>query len=396
MKRARLLDLREIYRRELLDSVVPFWLNHSLDQVNGGQFNSLDRDGSVFDTDKSMWLQGRALWMFAKLYNEVEARADWLEAARHIYDFIMRCGFDSDGRMFFAVTADGRPLRKRRYLFTETFAIIGLAEYARATGDARALERALATYRLVVDHLRNPGRLDPKVFPQTRRAKAHNVSMIMLATTQELRLAAGPDPLFEELVDEALDQIVNHFLDEEAQAVFEVLGVDNERLDTDDGRRVTPGHAMESAAFVMHEAMARADQTLIPPALKMIDYSMARGWDEEYGGLLYFVDAEGKPPTRLEWDMKLWWPHAEALYALLLAYHLSRDQKYADWFERMHDWTFQHFPDPEYGGWYGYLRRDGSLSTPLKGGMWKGFFHTPRALWLCWRLLGDMLARTTA
>ena len=392
MRRARLLELREIYRRELLDSVVPFWLNHSLDREHGGQFNSLDRDGSVFDTDKSMWLQGRALWMFAKLYNEVEARADWLEAARHIYDFIMRHGFDSDGRMFFAVTADGRRLRKRRYLFTETFAIIGLAEYARATGDARALQRALATYRLVVDHLRNPGKLTPKVFPQTRRAKAHNVSMIMLATTQELRLAAEPDRLYAEVIDDALDQILNHFLDEEAQAVFEVLGVDNERLDTDDGRRITPGHAMESAAFVMHEAMARADQSLIPPALKMIDFSMARGWDEEYGGLLYFVDAEGKPPTRLESDMKLWWPHAEALYALLLAYHLSRDQKYAEWFERMQEWTFRHFPDPEYGGWYGYLRRDGSLSTPLKGGLWKGFFHTPRALWLCWKLLGDMLA----
>ena len=339
-----------------------------------------------------MWLQGRALWMFAKLYNEVEKRQAWLDAARHIYDFIMRHGFDSDGRMFFAVTADGRPLRKRRYVFTETFAIIGLAEYARATGDSAALQRAVDTYRLVVDHLRQPGKLEPKVFPGTRRAKAHNVSMIMLATTQELRLAAPPDTLFAELVDDALDQILNHFLDEAAAAVFEVLGAEHERLDTDDGRRITPGHALESAAFVMHEAIARDDQSLIPPALKMIDYSMARGWDEEYGGLLYFVDAAGKPPTRLEWDMKLWWPHAEALYALLLAYHLSGDDQYARWFEQMHEWTFRHFPDPEFGGWYGYLHRDGSLSTPLKGGMWKGFFHTPRALWLCWKLLGEMLA----
>ena len=121
MKRTRLLELREIYRQELFDSVIPFWLKHSLDHDNGGQFNSLDRDGSVFDTDKSMWLQGRALWMFAKLYNEVEARAEWLEAARHIYDFIARYGFDSDGRMFFSVTADGRPLRKRRYLFYRDF-----------------------------------------------------------------------------------------------------------------------------------------------------------------------------------------------------------------------------------------------------------------------------------
>jgi N-acylglucosamine 2-epimerase len=391
MKRARLLELRELYRQELFERVIPFWLNHSLDHEHGGQFNSLDRDGTVFDHDKSMWLQSRTLWMFAKLYNEVERRPAWLNAARHIYEFIMRCGFDEDGRMFFAVTADGRPLRKRRYLFTETFAIIGLAEYARATGDDAALHRAIDTYRLVVDHLRQPGKLEPKIYPQTRRAKAHNVSMIMLATTQELRLAAPPNPLHVEVVDNALDQILNHFLDEEAEAVFEVRGMDDEALDSDDGRRITPGHAMESAAFVMHEAISRNDNSLIPPALKMIDYSMARGWDEEYGGLFYFVDAAGKPPTRLEWDMKLWWTHAEALYALLLAYHLSGDSIYATWFEQMHGWTFQRFPDPEYGGWYGYLHRDGSLSTPLKGGMWKGFFHAPRALWLCWKLLGDML-----
>jgi len=392
MKRERLLELREIYRRELFDSVIPFWLNHSLDHQHGGQFNSLDRAGSVFDSDKSMWLQSRALWMFAKLYNEVEQRRQWLAAARHIYDFIMRHGFDRDGRMFFAVTADGAPLRKRRYLFTETFAIIGLAEYARATGDIDALQRAVSTYRLVVDHLRNPSKLEPKIFPQTRRSKAHNVSMIMLATTQELRLAAQPDPLYAEVVDDALDQILHHFLDEEAEAVFEILGADGEGLDTVDGRRLTPGHAMESAAFVLHEAIERQDESMIPPALKMIDFSLARGWDDDYGGLLYFVDVDGKPPTRLEWDMKLWWPQAEALYALLLAYHVSGAEKYARWFERMQDWTFQHFPDPEYGGWYGYLHRDGSVSTPLKGGMWKGFFHTPRALWLCWKLLGEMLA----
>lgn len=304
----------------------------------------------------------------------------------------MRCGFDRDGRMFFAVTGDGHPLRKRRYLFTETFGVIGLAEYARATGDAAAMERAKSTYQLVVDHLRNPSKLEPKVYSETRRAKAHNVSMIMLATTQELRLTAPPDALYLQVVDDALHQILNHFLDEEAEAVFEVLDVDGERLDTADGRRITPGHAMESAAFVMHEAIEREDNALIPPALKMIDCSLARGWDAQYGGLLYFVDVDGKPPTRLEWDMKLWWPQAEALYALLLAYHLSGDETYARWFERMHEWTFHHFPDPEYGGWYGYLHRDGSVSTPLKGGLWKGFFHSPRALWLCWKLLAEMVA----
>ena len=390
MKPARLRAYHENYRRELFDQVVPFWLRHSLDHQHGGQFTCLDRDGTVFDTDKAMWLQGRALWMFAKLYNTVQQRDEWLVAARHQYDFIMRHGFASDGRMFFALSADGRPLRKRRYIFTETFAVIGLAEYARATGDSAALQRAVDTYRLVIDLLQKPGALPSKILLPERRGKSHSLSMILLATTQELRLAAPPDPLYDRIVDEALRQIINHFLDESAAAVFEQLSPSNQRLDTAEGRKLTPGHAMESAAFILHEAQARADDSLIAPALKMIDYSMQRGWDAEYGGLLYFVDVDGKPPTQLEWDMKLWWPHSEALYALLLAWHISRDAKYADWFTQMHDYTFAHFPDDEYGGWYGYLRRDGSLSTPLKGGMWKGFFHTPRALWLCWRLLGQM------
>ena len=390
MNQARLEQYREIYRQELFDRVIPFWLRHSLDTEHGGQFTCLDRDGAVFDTDKAMWLQGRALWMFAKLYNTVQPREEWLAAARHQYDFIMRHGFDSDGRMFFALTADGRPLRKRRYLFTEAFAIIGLAEYARATGDAQALQRAIATYRLVIDLLNMPNALPPKTLLPERHGKTHSLSMILLATPPELRLAAPPAPLYEQVVDAALGQIINHFLDDSAAAVFELLGPNNERLDTAEGRKITPGHALESAAFILHEAQARADESLIAPALRMIDYSMQRGWDAEYGGLLYFVDVDGKPPTPLEWDMKLWWPHSEALYALLLAWHSSGDAKYATWFEQMHDYTFARFPDADDGGWYGYLRRDGSLSTRLKGNLWKGFFHTPRSLWLCWRLLGEM------
>ncbi len=177
--------------------------------------------------------------------------------------------------------------------------------------------------------------------------------MIMLATTQELRLATAPDTRHQEVVDEALDNILNHFLDDEAGAVFEVLGADNQRLDTDDGRRITPGHAMESAAFIMHEAIERQQDELLAPAMRIIEYSMVRGWDKKYGGLLYFVDIDGKPPTRLEWDMKLWWPHIKALYALLLAFNLSGDDKYARWFKLMHEWSFAHFPDPEYGGWSG-------------------------------------------
>jgi N-acylglucosamine 2-epimerase len=389
MNQQRITELKEIYRKALLDDVVPFWLKHTLDHENGGYFNNVGPDGEIYDTDKSMWLQGRAVWMLSKLYNTVEKRQEWLDAATLIYDFMVQHGFDTDGRMFFATTADGKPLRKRRYIATETFGTIACSEYAIATGDKDALKRAKDTYRLILDLINTPGRLEPKTFPQTRQTKAHGLQMVLLSTTQQIRLA-DDDPLHKEVVDNALDQILNQFMRPEIPALLENLDADGNRMDSVDGRIVNPGHAIESAWFIMEEARHRNDDTLIKRALEIIEWSLEIGWDKEYGGLLYFVDVEGKPPTQLEWDMKLWWPHTESIYALLLAYHLTGDKKWANWYEKMHEWTFAHFPDPKNGEWYGYLHRDGSVSTPLKGGMWKGMFHVPRGLWCCMMLLDEM------
>ena len=391
MKSARLQELRELYRHDLLDSVVPFWLAHSLDREYNGYLTCLDRNGSVFGTDKQVWGQGRGTWLFSKLYNTVDRREEWLEAARCGYRFLVAHCFDSDGRMFFRVTRDGRPLRKRRYLFSEAFGVIACAEYFRATGDGRALQRAKATYRLMVDLHRTPGALPPKVFPETRVTKAHAMPMILLATTQELR-QVDTDSLYTEVVDDALHEVLHHFVNREERALFETVGTNGERLDSPEGRCINPGHAIESAWFIMHEGRYRDDPGLIQQALEILEWSLEWGWDDEYGGLLYFVDAEGKPPEQLEWDMKLWWPHSEALYALLLAHHLTGEAKYLAWYEKVHEWSFAHFPDPEYGEWFGYLHRDGSLSTTLKGNMWKGPFHVPRAMWLCLRLLEEMKA----
>lgn len=392
MEQTRIHQLKEIYRRSLLDDVIPFWLRHGLDHQYGGFLTSLDRDGAVYDTDKSVWFQGRGTWMFAELYNTVERRPEWLEAARLGYDFLTRHCFDSDGRMFFSVTREGRPLRKRRYVFSESFAVIACAEYAQATGSEAALNQAKETYRLMLHYLKTPGLLPPKTIPETRQSKAHAIPMILIATTQELR-QADSDPFYQTVIDESLHEILNHFVRRDERAVLETVGPNGERLDSAEGRRINPGHAIESAWFVLREALYRQDQSLIPPALNMLNWSLERGWDREYGGMLYFVDAEGKPPINLEWDMKLWWPHTEALYALLLAHHLTGDAAYADWFEKVHDWTFAHFPDPEHGEWYGYLHRDGSVANPAKGSLWKGPFHIPRGLLLCMQILDQMVGK---
>lgn len=393
METKRRTELAGWYRRALLDDVVPFWLRHSLDREYGGYLTCLDRDGSVYGTDKAMWLQAREVWLFATLYNTLEPRPEWLEAARLGYRFLREHGYDADGRMFFATTREGRPLRKRRYLFTETFGAIAGAQYAVAADDEAAWDLALRTYRLVVDLYRDPAShpelaatLAPKTIPGTRRTKSHAMPMIVVATSQEMRRASG-DASYTAVIDEAIDEILTHFCHRDERALLETVGPHGERLDAPEGRVVNPGHAIESAWFMLREARYRGDRGLQQRALEVLDWSLEWGWDEPRGGLLYFVDIEGRPPEQLEWDMKLWWPHTEALYALLLAHELTGEGRYLAWHDRVHAWSVAHLTDPAYGEWYGYLHRDGSVALPAKGSMWKGAFHVPRSLLYCMQLL---------
>jgi N-acylglucosamine 2-epimerase len=389
MKTERVDQLIDCYRTTLLTDVVPFWLSHAIDSTYGGFLNCLDRSGAVYNTDKAMWIQCRAVWMFSKLYNEVEQRPEWLQAARLGYEFVRKYGYDTDGRMFFLVTREGRPLRKRRYFYTETFAAIAAAEYSKASGDQQALALANKTYALLVDLYKHPEKLSPKVFPETRRTRSHAIPMILMATTQELR-KSGNDPIYREVVDQALDEILHLFMNPDVKALLETVGPNGERLDSPEGRCINPGHAIETSWFLMHEARHRGDIALLNEALTILRWSLEWGWDKVHGGLLYFVDAEGRPAEQLEWDMKLWWPHTEALYALLLAHHLTGDSFYEEWYERMHQWAFTHFPDPHFGEWFGYLHRDGNVSSQLKGSTWKGPFHLPRALLYGWKVLEEM------
>ena len=389
MERQRIEQLIDIYRDGLLNDTIPFWMKHNLDRECGGFYNYLDADGSILCTDKPVWIQGRYTWLMALLYNRVEKRKEWLDLSRHGIEFLEKWCFDSDGRMFYEVTRDGRPLRKRRYLYTETFGVIALSEYALATGDAERLAKARELYELLIRYYDNPGLLPPKIYPQTRQAKSHAMPMILIATTQQLR-KTGEDPLYEKTIDRCLNEVTEHFMRHDEKALMETVGPNGERLDTPEGRCVNPGHAIETAWFIMEEGRRRGDTSLIDTACLILDWSLELGWDKTHGGILYFVDIEGKPCFQYEHDMKLWWPHNEALYACLLAHHLTGKKKYEDWYERLHEWAFSHFPDREHGTWLKYLHRDGTVSTTVKGTAWGGPFHVPRMLLYGWNLLEEM------
>ena len=391
MDEERARQLKSVYRRGLLDDTLPFWVDHAVDREHGGFLFCLDRNGTVIDTDKGMWQHGRFVWLLSTLYTTVEKRQQWLDLARHGIEFLREHGFDEDGRMYFTVTRTGEPIRQRRYVFTELFATMALAAYADAAGDERAAQEARDLFRLVVKHLTTPGLLPPKYNPDVRPMKSMAVPMTLLVTAQVLRDTVDA-PFSEEWIDRCIDEIREDFLDPERKAVLETVGPNGEFLDHFDGRLLNPGHAIEGAWFILREAHRRdADEALLELGTTMLDWMWERGWDDEHGGILYFRDVKGLPVQEYWHDMKFWWPQNEAIIATLLAYALTGDETYATWHRKAHDWAYEHFPDPEFGEWYGYLHRDGRLSARTKGNVWKGPFHLPRMQLYGWQMIDELL-----
>ena len=383
-------QLAALYRETLLRDVMPFWLRHGMDREHGGILTCLDRDGRVVDTDKSVWFQGRAAWMFATLHNTLDPHAEWLSAAQSCIEFLRAHCTAPDGKLYFTVTREGQPLRMRRYVYSESFAAIANAAFAKATGDACAAEDAVKFFATYLHHSFTLGVMPPK-FEATRPMKGIGPHMIGIATAQELRANLGDVSVSgrtcTEWSDRSIAEIERDFLKPEHRALLECVAPDGSVIDHHEGRTLNPGHALECAWFVMHEGALRNDRRLIQLGCTILDWMWARGWDAEHGGLLYFTDLLGKPVQEYWHDMKFWWPHNEAIIATLLAWQFTGEPRFAAMHAQVHDWSFKHFPDPEHGEWFGYLHRDGRISSRAKGTLYKGPFHLPRCLWYCWQRL---------
>ena len=386
----------QLFERELFESCIPFWLNNGYDTVNGGMYTSLDREGKIYSTDKSVWMQGRAGYMFSRMANAFGMK-ELLPVAKSCIDFLNAYCKDSDGRMYFTVTKDGKPLRKRRYMFSETFYIIACAEYYKATGDKECLENARKYYDFCLNMYKEPEsdpyKITPKSVPGTRDMKALNLPMILLNVTSVLRDCDKEKNAYYDEVALSLVKDIKAFNVEGTGFMLEGLGVNGEYFGESAGARVVnPGHSIELSWFLLDEGIYEGNEELIAFSGKVFDTAFDFGWDEKYGGILYFKDIEGHPVEAYEHDMKLWWPHNEAIIASLKLYKETGNEKYFHVFERVVDYAFKHFSDFKYGEWYGYLRRDGlPTEPPCKGHTYKGPFHVLRMLTIVIELLREMV-----
>ena len=379
----------ECYREDLVQNIMPFWMKYGLDREHGGVYTCVARDGELMDTTKSVWFQGRFAYTCCYAYNNIEQRQEWLDAAKQTIDFIESHCFDTDRHMFFEVAADGTPLRKRRYVFSESFAAIAMAEYSKATGDRQYAEKAMQIFREMRKRLNTPGMLEPKYLP-TVEAIGHSITMILINVANVLKQVIY-DPELDEQTDISLQSLTKNFVHPEFKALLETVGPNGEFIDTINGRLINPGHCIETSWFLMDVAERRGDKELLKFALQVLDWSWDWGWDKEFGGIINFRDCKGYPQQDYSQDMKFWWPQCETIIANLYAYKLTGDEKYLERHRIISEWTYAHFPDHEYGEWYGYLHRDGSVAQPAKGNLFKGPFHVPRMMIRSYMLCNDIL-----
>lgn len=385
----------ESYKKDLTENIMPFWMKYGLDRENGGVYTCVDRDGSLMDTTKSVWFQGRFAFICSFAYNNVEKNQEWLDAAKSTLEFIEKHCFDEQGHMYFSVTAEGKPLRKRRYVFSETFAAIAMSEYALATGDQHWAKRAIQVFEDTQRFLATPGFL-PAKFEADVKLQGHSIVMILINVGSCIRKVVD-DPKLTQQIDESIEKLKKYFIHPEFKCLLETVGENGEFIDTNMTRTINPGHCIETSWFIMEEAKLRGwDKPMLDMALQVFDWSWDWGWDKQYGGIINFRDCKNLPPQDYSQDMKFWWPQCETIIASLYAYLGTGDEKYLYRHERISEWTYAHFPDAEYGEWYGYLHRDGIVAQPAKGNLYKGPFHIPRMMIKGYMLCQEILKKLEA
>ena len=374
------------YRDNLLNDVVPFWIKNSPDSEHGGFLTCLDRQGRIYDSDKFIWLQCRQVWLFSMLYNNVEPRQEWLDMAMLGAGFLKKYGRAKDGNWYFSLTREGRPLVQPCNIFSDCFAAMAFGQLCLATGNAADGKIAEQTFRNILKRRENPKGIYNKSYPGTRPMKDFALPMILSNLVLEVEHIIEPE-LVDEIINYSIHEVMEVFYQPDSGLILENMALDGSVSDTFNGRLVNPGHALESMWFIMDLGERKGDPSLIQKAVDISLGILEYGWDTKYNGIFYMMDARGYPPDSLVWDQKLWWVHQEAILAMLKGHDQTADRRCWDSFEKLHDYTWSHIPDKEYGELLGYLNRRGEVLLSLKLGKWTGCFHTPPYLYQGWKTL---------
>jgi N-acylglucosamine 2-epimerase len=397
MKNEQSDALLAFYREHAVSDLLPFWWK-AVDARNGGIFTCFDNAGATLvSRNKYTWSQGRFVWLWSRVARMITASmlpgdaASYLREAARTVEFLTGHVFLPNGNCSYVLSETGEKIdgeRSDTSIYADCFVLLGFSEYALVTRDSHVLERAFDIYDGIRARL-SGGSFPTAPYPIPAGYRSHSVAMILLRVTQILADAARTlDHARHSAMALETVRCVSEILDvfcRPDDAVWELIPLEERLHDTVLARHATPGHIFESMWFVMRTALHERRTDWIERAARSIAWAFEAGWDSEWGGLFRYVDREGGRPRGRSsnepyealmldtWDTKIWWPHAEALYATLLAYETTGSARFESTHSRVHDYVFRTFPNPDRitGEWIQIRDRQGEplnkcVALPVK------------------------------
>ena len=386
-------ELRTFLHQHLTEHVLPFWFPKLIDQRYGGLNNCVQDDGEVLSTEKYLWSQGRALWVLSKLFNDIDQDSKWLEMATPIFKLLTDYGRNTDKEWHFSLNADGTPAREPHSIYVDGFCIYGLTEYAKATGHAKSLDIALEAYTDASPKLDDHRLVRTMPHPIPKGYQSHGPLMLFAHVFHELGILSGREDIQQRALELA-DRILTQHLDPKSGQLHEFVVLGGQKDSSDIGQTSIPGHVVESMWFLEEIYRYHGQSEKIPLLLETIRIHLELGWDQHFGGLVLATHLGGGKPQWHNPLGKIWWPNTESLQALLMTYAHTREKWAKDWYWKIHDYSFTHFPNWDSGDWFHNLDREGKPTTPyLQTLPVKDPFHLPRALIYSIKIL-DQLGET--
>ncbi|RYG50700.1 MAG: N-acylglucosamine 2-epimerase [Chitinophagaceae bacterium] len=408
-----LTEMRTAAKELLIENIYP----RNIDTAYGGYLSSFTYDFKPYgDQDKMIVTQARHVWSTAKAA-EFFHDTSYIAMARHGFHFLRDKMWDKEqGGFYTLVNRAGEPKTPNKEAYGNSFAIYGLSAYYAASKDEEALELAKKGFQWLEQHSHDPvhkgyfQHLERNGTPIVRPAntpgtsdlgyKDQNSSIHLLEALTEL-YSVWKDPVVKERLQEMLllirDTMVSDkgYLrlffypdwkpvsnrDSSRAIILERKGVDH----------VSFGHDVETAFLMMEASEALGiehDQRTWDIGKKMVDHSLATGWDDKIGGFYdegyYFKDAGGK--MEIIRNTKNWWAQSEGLNTLMIFSEIYPNDKhnYFAQFKKLWNYSNTYLIDHKYGDWYEY-GIDGSpkSKTALKAHIWKGTYHSFRSLMNC-------------
>jgi N-acylglucosamine 2-epimerase len=380
------------YKNHLVGDILPFYLNHALDEKYGGYTTCLDNDGTMLSGDKYLWSQGRGLLMFSILYEQLGREEKYLHAARLGAKFVTNHGRDENGEWVYHTDREGKTVLEGPIsIYAGMFAAYGLTAYYRITKDPSALALAEKTLNTAYERFNTPGFNQIAPYHVKSGWRVHGPQMIFLNVAEEFCRTID-SPAMEKKIEHCVNTILEKHYKPQHGLILEHVTWDGNEINEPEGQIVNPGHNLECGWFLLHWAVRHRRKDIVSLVNRMVQKVLPLSWDPQYGGLFLAIDLKGNPhPTFANADTKPWWILSEALYALPLLHEITGETWMNEWFLKIFNWAMAHHRSP-WGDWYQRLDRQGNAITKVIGLPVKDPFHLPRALLLGYQCF-DRLAK---